>query len=49
MLLLQVVKDNAIPENNKTKHTDQIFIQAYKFSFNEQILMEIMDHQHVLH
>jgi hypothetical protein len=27
MLLLQVVKDNAIPENNKTKHTYKIFIQ----------------------
>ena len=37
MLLLQVVEDNAIPENNKTIHTDQIFIQAYKFSFIEQI------------
>ena len=41
MLLLQVVKDNAIPRNNKTKHKDQNFIQAYKFSFNEQILMQI--------
>ena len=27
MILLQVVKDNAIPENNKTKHTYKIFIQ----------------------
>ena len=41
MLLLQVVKDNAIPENNKTKQTYKIFIQAYKFSFNEQIPMQI--------
>ena len=41
MLLLQVVKDNEIPENNKTKHTYLIFIQAYKFSFNEQIPMQM--------
>ena len=41
MLPLQVVEYNAIPEKNKTRHTDRIFIQTSKFSFNEQIPMPI--------
>ena len=41
MLPFQVFDDNAIPENNKTKQTYKIFIQAYKFSFYEQIPMQI--------
>ena len=41
MLPFQVFEDNVIPENNKTQHTVNILFQAYKFPFNEQIMMQI--------
>ena len=39
MLNLQVLDDNVDPEKNKTKHTYRIFIQSYKLSVNELILI----------
>ena len=41
MLPLQVFDYNANPENNKTKHTNKIFIQTSKFSINRHIPMQI--------